>query len=153
MEADLPFIDEHQVLVNASTQAVWDALASQFSGSSKPALTAYLRAISAEPRRSSGKPLDFDATVPGFRVTDSTPAERVALTGRHRFSRYQLVFDLTARDGQTVVRARTYASFPGFLGAAYQRLVIKSGAHGLVTRRLLGAVRSRAERSAADANP
>lgn len=153
MDTDLPFIDEHQVLVNASAQTVWGALASQFTGQSKPAFTTYLRVISAEPRRSSGTPLDLDAAVRGFRVTDSTPTERVALTGRHRFSRYRLVFDLTARDGKTVVRARTYASFPGLLGTAYQGLVIKSGAHRMMTRRLLGTVRSRAERWAAEANP
>lgn len=153
MDTDLPFIDEHEVLVNACAQTVWGALASQFSGLGKSAFTAYLGVISAEPRGSSGKPLDVGATVPGFRVTDSIPAGRVALTGRHRFSRYRLVFDLTAHDGKTVVRARTYASFPGLLGTAYQGLVIKSGAHRIITRRLLGAVRSRAERSAAEANP
>lgn len=153
MDRDLPFIDEHLVFVNAPAQLVWGALASQFAGLSTSAFTAYLRVISAEPRRSSGKPFDLDATVPGFRVTDSEPVERVELTGRHRFSRYRLVFELTPRDRKTVIQARTYASFPGFLGTAYKGLVIKSGAHRKMTWRLLGTVRRRAERSVAEANP
>lgn len=110
---DLPFIDEHDVLVRASPQAVWAALAGQFSRSGRSVFDAYLRLISAEPRRASGKPLDLDAEAPGFLVTDSLPAQRVALTGRHRFSRYRLVFELIAQELGTVLRARTYAEFPG----------------------------------------
>jgi hypothetical protein len=114
--------------------------------------TTYVRVIAAEPRGLSGQPFDLDATVPGFRVTDSIPGQRVELTGRHRFARYRLVFDLTARDGKTVLVARTYARFPGWHGAAYQGLVIKSGAHRRITRRLLNNVRGRAERRAAEAD-
>lgn len=143
---DLPFIDQHEVVVRASPQAVWDALAGQFSRSGTSVFDVYLRLISAEPRRASGTPLDLDAAAPGFRVTESIPAQRVALTGRHRFSRYRLVFELDAQDGGTVLRARTYADFPGLLGAAYDAVVIKSGAHRKITRRLLDSVRVRAER-------
>ncbi len=42
------------------------------------------------------------------------------------------------------VRARTYAAFPGVTGRAYRALVIGSGAHRIVTRRLLSRVASRA---------
>lgn len=153
MDADLPSVDEHQVVVNAPPEAVWQALAGQFARPGKPGWNAYARAIRVEPHEPSGTMLDVGATVPGFRVTDSSPAAHVALTGRHRFSRYRLVFDLDANDDGTIVRARTYARFPGLTGRAYQTLVIKSGAHRRVTRRLLDAVRSRAESTAAGASP
>lgn len=145
MDDALPFIDEHQVVVNAPIHTVWEALESRITGIAKSPLAAYVRAISADPGSVSGRPLDAGATVPGFRVVDSVPPERVELAGRHRFSRYRLVFDLTPQDGSTLLRAQTYAVFPGVLGAAYQGLVIKSGAHRVMTRYLLAGVCRRAE--------
>ncbi|WP_157592243.1 hypothetical protein [Solirubrobacter soli] len=58
---------------------------------------------------------------------------RLELRGRHRFARYALVFLI---DGGRV-RAQTYAAFPGVEGRAYRALVIGSGAHRVVTKRLL----------------
>lgn len=150
--SELPFIDENGAIVSASAQTVWDALARQFMGLKKPAFGAYVRVISGQPHRATGQPLDLNATVPGFRVDVSMPPERVELTGSHRFSRYRLVFALTKKGGETVLSARTYASFPGLLGFAYQGLVIRSGAHRMMTRRLLVSVRNRAERWEAGAN-
>lgn len=144
----LPFVDEHQVVVNAPVQRVWDALESQFAGIAKSPFAAYARAISADPGSASGRPLDPGATVPGFEVICSVPPERIELAGRHRFSRYRLVFHLAPQDGKTLLRAQTYAVFPGVLGAAYEGLVIKSGAHRVMTRRLLAGVRRRAEANA-----
>jgi hypothetical protein len=71
--------------------------------------------------------------VPGFRVVAAEPGRRLALCGRHRFSNYALMFVL---DGDRL-RAQTRAAFPGFLGRLYRAAVIGSGAHRLVTRRLL----------------
>jgi hypothetical protein len=39
------------------------------------------------------------------------------------------------------VAARTYAVFPGVHGRAYRLLVIDSGLHGIVVRRMLAALR------------
>ena len=50
------------------------------------------------------------------------------MAGRHRFSRYRLLFALAAdsRDGATRLSATTYAAFPGPHGAAYRFVVIGS---------------------------
>jgi hypothetical protein len=79
----------------------------------------------------------------GFGVVSRVPRERVELRGRHRFSRYRLVFTLSG-SGPTTLRATTYAAFPGPHGAAYRLLVIRSRLHVVATRRMLEAVRGRA---------
>ena len=56
-------------------------------------------------------------------------AERLVLTGRHRFSRYALVFELEPLGEHTVLKALTYAVFPGLHGRVYRLLVIGSRAH------------------------
>jgi hypothetical protein len=71
--------------------------------------------------------------VPGFRVVEAEPGRRLVLGGRHRFSRYTLTFVI--EDG--FLRAQTHAAFPGVLGRLYRAAVIGSGAHRVVTRRLL----------------
>ena len=71
--------------------------------------------------------------------------ERLELRGRHRFSTYTLIIEVDDLDGDASrVRSRTYAAFPGVTGRAYRALVIRSGAHRIVTRRLLSRVASRA---------
>ena len=77
---------------------------------------------------------DLDgATLPGLRGGGGERPRRLELRGRHRFSSYALVFLI--EPGR--VRAQTYAEFPGVKGRVYRALVIGSGAHGVVTRRLL----------------
>jgi hypothetical protein len=44
-----------------------------------------------------------------------------------------------------VLRAESRATFPGLAGAAYRLLVVRSGGHVVAVRRLLSAVRRRAE--------
>ena len=81
----------------------------------------------------------------GVRGRARAAPERLELRGGHRFSRYTLVIELDELDGDAArVRARTYADFPGVKGRAYRALVIGSGAHRIVTRRLLARVASRA---------
>jgi hypothetical protein len=71
----------------------------------------------------------------------------LVLEGEHRFSRYALIFHLEALPaGRSRVRAETRAAFPGIRGGAYRALVIGTRAHVLVTKRLLHAVGTRAER-------
>ena len=80
----------------------------------------------------------------GFAVSEEVPEERLVLTGRHRFSRYALVFELTRSETQTVLKALTYAVFPGPHGRAYRLLVISSRLHVLATRQMLSSVERRA---------
>jgi hypothetical protein len=96
----------------------------------------------------------------GFGVAETVPGTRLTLAGRHRFSRYTLIFELrdAAPDGTvlpdstvlpdgtvlpagTVLTATTRAAFPGTRGQAYRALVIGTRAHVLATRHLLHAVR------------
>lgn len=55
------------------------------------------------------------------------------LRGRHRFAVYELTF---VPDGNAL-GARTHAAFPGLRGWLYASLVLRTGAHRWVTRRLL----------------
>jgi hypothetical protein len=141
---DLPFVDEHRVLVAAPVPAVWRAVAGRFGHPRRPA-TAYAHLIAADPRRATGRLLDVGATVPGFEVADAVPQRWVRLAGRHLFSRYALVITLEAQPDGTKLSARTYAEFPGPHGRAYRGLVIGTGAHRVVVGRILRGIRHRAE--------
>jgi len=78
--------------------------------------------------------------LPGFSVVASEPPSRLTLEGRHRFARYRLTLLLD----EDRLRAQTHAAFPGVAGRLYRAAVIGSGAHRVVTRRLLRKVVSRA---------
>ena len=130
---ELPYVDEHSLPIAAPVDVVWAALLSvlrrQMGGSA-----AFARILGCDPAETTagfaGRPGE---TVPGFRVAESEPGRRLTLRGRHRFSDYALTFVL---DGDRL-RARTHAVFPGVLGRLYRATVIGSGAHRVVTRRLL----------------
>jgi hypothetical protein len=144
-DRDLPFIDEHHVVVAAPPAVVWRCLGAQFGRTRPPGSGLLTQILGAEPRRTAGTLLDEGATVPGFAVIDSVPEQRVRLAGRHRFSAYVLVFSLAAVPGGTRLTAGTYARFPGLRGAVYRGLVIGSGAHRAVVARLLRGVRHQAQ--------
>jgi hypothetical protein len=96
-----------------------------------------------------GAPLP-GSTIVGFRVERARPPAELALAGRHRFSRYALVFRIDDLPGGTAcLRAESRAEFPGAAGRAYRLLVIGSRGHVLAVRRMLAAVKRRAERAAA----
>ena len=60
---------------------------------------------------------------------------------------YKLVFELADEGrGHTRLRALTWAAFPGIAGKVYRALVIGSGGHRIVVRRML-------KRIAAEARP
>lgn len=84
--------------------------------------------------------------MPGFHVAAARAPEELWLAGGHRFSDYALIFRLEPSGGGTFLRAETRAEFPGLHGTAYRALVIGTRGHVLATRRILRAVRDRAER-------
>ncbi|MFF5171522.1 SRPBCC family protein [Micromonospora sp. NPDC000089] len=145
-EPSLPFVDEHRTLVAAPADVVWRALAVQVPRFA--AAENFARLVGAVPSRAAGDVLTEGATLPGFAVAEADPGRRLRLAGRHRFSRYALTLSLTPAAGGTTLSARTDAAFPGPLGAAYRLMVIGSGAHAVLVRRLLRDVRRRAERRA-----
>jgi hypothetical protein len=102
--------------------------------------------LAAEPRRGSGSSIGEGTTLPGFLVVEAVPDQRIRLTGRHRFSRYALTFTLAGSANGTLLSARTNAAFPGPQGRIYRALVISSGVHRILVRRLLRAVCRQAER-------
>ncbi|MBJ8346201.1 hypothetical protein [Antrihabitans sp. YC2-6] len=112
----LPYIDEHATTVNSDRQRAWAAVV----------------------KTVCRNPADPSTVPPGFVLDIATPPERFALKGRHPFSRYALIFELDEDGpGRTVVRAQTWAEFPGIHGRIYKALVIGSGGHKIVVRRML----------------
>ncbi|MEU4804931.1 SRPBCC family protein [Actinosynnema sp. NPDC023587] len=142
---DLPFIDEHRVLVAAPADVVWRTLGSYLASPRFSGSEVYARLVAAEPSRASGTPLAQGSTLPGFRVAEAVPGQRVRLTGRHLFSRYALTLSVTPETGGTTLSALSHAEFPGPHGLVYRGLVIGTGAHRVFVRRLLHSVRKRAE--------
>jgi hypothetical protein len=121
----LPFIDEHTQEVGAET---------------------FARLLGCEDTALSGAPGEVGSTVPGFRVRHAERPRKLALEGRHRFSNYELDFEIEDLGaGRSLLRAITHAEFPGLRGRIYRGLVIGSRGHVLATRRLLRAIARRAE--------
>jgi hypothetical protein len=143
----LPYIDEHAACVGAPPERTWAALLSVGAALGGPAgPLGWLMGL--QPARASGDwsgAVGPGTTLPGFAVEQACPPSRLALTGRHRFSRYALVFELEdAGAGGTRIRARSWAAFPGAEGRLYRALVIGTGAHRVVVRRLLRRIAGRA---------
>lgn len=138
----LPYIDEHSVMIGATRERVWEVLVSSLRATLGATAPAPLRmALNLTPAELLGNwrgALHVDDALPGFSITEVSPPERLALSGRHRFSSYELVFEIDAVDDEhSTLRALTWAAFPGLAGRAYRALVIGSGGHKLLVRRLL----------------
>jgi hypothetical protein len=153
----LPYIDEHSIQIGATREQAWNALISVLRtdlGGEGPAALARLLRVDPSRRRGDWRDtLDPDDTLLGFAIDEVTFPERLALCGRHRFSRYALIFELdapgakqfeTPETGECVLRAQTWAEFPGPTGRIYRALVIGSRGHRLVVGRLLRNVARRA---------
>jgi hypothetical protein len=123
----LPYIDEHAIFVPEDRDATWRAV---------------LQVMCRDPQ-------DPTTVPPGFVLDDATPPQRLALKGRHPFSVYKLIFELVETPRSTEVRAVTLAAFPGIHGRIYRALVIGSGAHRIVVRRMLGRIAAAAGRHGA----
>lgn len=129
VSSDLSFVDEHWTTIAALPDVVWRGLrryADRMIAAHDGGL--FTRLLGAVPPA-------------GFEISEEVTDERLVLSGRHRFSRYALVFELDPSGEQTVLRALTYAVFPGPHGRVYRLLVIGTGAHKVATLRILGSIR------------
>ena len=138
----LPYIDEHSITIDATRERVWSvlvhALRKDFGGGASAPLTRLLGVAPAETRGNWRGTLHPEDALPGFALAEIHPSERLELRGRHRFSSYALVFELDAIGAaRCTLRAQTWAEFPGPIGRVYRALVIGSGGHRLIVRRLL----------------
>ncbi len=146
----LPHVDEHSVEIEADQDVVWEALVATvprvFGGRLTPRMAGMLGCTEQEHKGDPGK---IGSTIPGFVVARAVGPAMLALEGEHRYSRYALIFCIDRRRGgeSCRLRAETRAEFPGAKGRAYRRLVIGSRGHVVATRRVLKAVKRRAERS------
>jgi hypothetical protein len=146
----LPYIDEHSAEIAAPAAATWDSLLAVAERSfGSDGTSRFARILGCEDLRASGpRPLATGSTMPGFHVAVADPPHELALAGSHRFSRYALVFRVDEEGaGRSRLRAETRAEFPGLKGGVYKTFVIRTRMHVLVTRRILDAVKARAERT------
>jgi len=131
----LPVVDEHSRKVHADPEHVWSALMRFVRGPlARPAPRAFVAMWNLEP-------------VSGFDVAEESAPRHVALRGHHRFSRYELAFDVVPGPDGVTVRARTSAEFPGIAGTVYRGLVIGTGGHRLAVRHMLRQIARSAERA------
>lgn len=128
MTTDLPYVDTHRTTVAASRSQTWIALRQ------------YADSLGIGARNPLGLIL---ATRPhsGFEIAQEVPDRELGLTGRHRFARYLLVFEIAdLAEGKSLLSAHTYSEFPGAAGRAYRALVISTGLHGVATRSMLRSI-------------
>lgn len=143
----MPYIDEHAREIGATREQAWAALIATVRGLGRTVPAALAGPWGLEPARLQGdwstSPQAGDC-LPGFAVERAIPPRELALRGRHRFSRYALVFELDEAGAGCTLRARSYAEFPGLKGRAYRALVIGSGGHRAMVRRMLRDIAQRA---------
>jgi len=144
---DLPYVDEHEVVVAAAPGTVWTALLRTLASAfGDPPAQLAARTLGCRPAATAGwdRP-GVGSTVTGFRVETAEPPALLVVAGRHRFSRYGIVLRLQEMPEGTRLRAETRAAFPGPHGALYRLAVVGSGGHVLAVRRLLRQVARSAE--------
>ncbi|MBF6337992.1 hypothetical protein IU450_19120 [Nocardia abscessus] len=111
----LSYIDEHARSVDANRDRAWKAV---------------LKVMCRDPHEPKAPT--------GFVFDSVAEPSRLALRGQHWFSKYALIFELDEEGpSRTRVRARSYGDFPGPHGRVYRALVIGTGGHRLVVRRML----------------
>lgn len=118
----LPYIDEHAISIDSSAGETWSALL----------------------RKMCWDPADPNTVPVGFQLEEADAPRRLALRGRHPFARYRLVFELDPEPKGVRLRALTFADFPGPHGKVYRALVIGSGGHRVVVRRMLRSIAAQA---------
>jgi hypothetical protein len=142
----LPLVDRHGFRTTAEPRQVWAALAPTLMASFGKRWRPFAKLVGCRERRVT-RPFLMESgdTVVGFRVAASRAPEELVLQGEHRFSRYALVFRIGGRDGITSVSAETRAVFPEARGFVYRAMVVGTGLHAGVVRRILKGLRRRAE--------
>ncbi|UUZ85376.1 hypothetical protein LJK88_18580 [Paenibacillus sp. P26] len=144
----IPYLDEHETVIAAGTDAVWRSLCEAMERSfSNPGMTFYARLVRSAYCTASGpRPFAEGSTFPGFRVVAAVPGRKLILEGCHYFSFYSMIFRLEdAGPGRTRLRAESRVAFPGLAGGLYRLLVIGTGGHVMGMRRLLSTIRRRSE--------
>lgn len=152
----LPYIDAYGTEVPAGADATWQALVREVRSTLGAKDEHWLvRALGVSPAGAAGTwspDVEPGVTLPGFAVERVRRAELLSLRGSHRFSHYRLDFELVAAEpGRSQLWARTWAEFPGPAGAVYRALVIGSGGHRLLVRRMLRNIARRAQAAQAQA--
>ncbi len=147
----LPPVDEHSVELAAGPERTWEALVTTLPQVFDTRLARRsARLLGCTEREPHGEPSLIGSTLPGFIVSRSVRPSTLALLGEHRFARYALVFRIDELSGtRSRLRAETRAEFPGAKGGAYRALVIGTQGHVRAVRRILRAVRKRADGSIA----
>ena len=144
--SDLPFIDEHAREIDAPPARTWEGLIAPRGLIRIPGGVA--RVFGFDPAARSGEPGTVGSTMIGFRVTKSVPERELTAEGRHSFSRYSVTFLIEeAGAGRSLLRARTYADFPGWHGTIYRAIEIRNQSHVDGTKAWLRIVAKRAERA------
>jgi len=146
----LPRIDDHVRRIDVPPERVWTALLTALRDQLPRSLPRPLTAVwGLKPRTRLGNwttDVAIGDTIPGFAVAQREPGRSLTLRGSHRFSRYELRFELDASHPHGVeLHANTSARFPGLRGWIYRALVIGTGGHRVMVRRLLAAIARRAE--------
>ena len=152
--SELPYVDEQAVLVAAGADTAWIALTETLDRAfGRTAAATYARLVGCVDTAVSGpRPLISGSAMPGFRVVDAVPGSTLLLEGSHYFASYTLRFWLrSVSASQSSIAAETRAYFPGVPGRLYRLLVIKSGGHTVVLRRLLARIRRRSQQLAGPA--
>jgi hypothetical protein len=147
----LPYIDEQARDIAASPDQAWLGLVEVIGRlwAHLPPGLAVAWGLQPRSRRGHWKTgVDAGDAIPGFAVATCQSPRLLVLEGRHRFSEYELRFELEEARGGTTVRAKTFAAFPGLRGAAYRALVIGSRGHRVAVRGML----SRIARSASSSS-
>lgn len=125
---DLPHVDTHRTTIAASRTQTWTALRH------------YADSLGIGEGNPWGLILDTQPRS-GFEIAHEVPNRELGLTGRHRFARYLLVFEVAdLADGKSLLSAHTYSEFPGPAGRTYRALVIGTGLHGVATRAMLHSI-------------
>ncbi len=149
MAAELPFIDSLDTAVEASPSTVYEALARHLGrslGTAGARVACGILGCAHRGASLSNPPMEGQE-MSGFVVVEAEAPHRLVLEGRHRFASYRLSFTVDPLpQNRAQLSARTEALFPGITGAIYRALVIDSGGHEVVARRMLAAVAGRAER-------
>jgi len=121
----LPLLDRHSATLQASQSAVWKAVRQYACGLTQSDHVLLARVLGTEPKS-------------GFELAEQVEGKCLALTGRHRFARYRLVFELDAEPSNaTKLSVLSFAAFPGACGRLYRGLLMGTGGHVLAVRHML----------------